>query len=140
MFYVHLPADSPYRSALSEAVLRLQEQGVLTSLKRKWWKEKRGGGACSVSIWSYSFQCRLFRPRFRPSRLSSGCNGVTDIFSHIHYLFLFGQHLLLPFPHPEHDGGGRSTCARASKRWWRLRTAHCWLRRRPVRQLLRDAM
>ncbi|EDS27909.1 ionotropic glutamate receptor subunit ia [Culex quinquefasciatus] len=39
--------DSPYRSALSEAVLRLQEQGVLTSLKRKWWKEKRGGGACS---------------------------------------------------------------------------------------------
>ncbi|XP_065092480.1 glutamate receptor ionotropic, kainate 2 isoform X2 [Ochlerotatus camptorhynchus] len=39
--------NSPYRSALSEAVLRLQEQGVLTSLKRKWWKEKRGGGACS---------------------------------------------------------------------------------------------
>lgn len=42
-------SDSPYRSALSEAVLRLQEQGVLTSLKRKWWMEKRGGGACSVS-------------------------------------------------------------------------------------------
>uniref|UniRef100_A0A1S4G9X1 Uncharacterized protein n=1 Tax=Anopheles gambiae TaxID=7165 RepID=A0A1S4G9X1_ANOGA len=41
--------NSPYRSALSEAVLRLQEQGVLTSLKRKWWKEKRGGGACSQS-------------------------------------------------------------------------------------------
>uniref|UniRef100_A0A182HTL3 Ionotropic glutamate receptor C-terminal domain-containing protein n=1 Tax=Anopheles arabiensis TaxID=7173 RepID=A0A182HTL3_ANOAR len=41
--------NSPYRSALSEAVLRLQEQGVLTSLKRKWWKEKRGGGACEQS-------------------------------------------------------------------------------------------
>uniref|UniRef100_A0A903WSY6 Uncharacterized protein n=1 Tax=Anopheles gambiae TaxID=7165 RepID=A0A903WSY6_ANOGA len=42
--------NSPYRSALSEAVLRLQEQGVLTSLKRKWWKEKRGGGACSNTM------------------------------------------------------------------------------------------
>ncbi|XP_055535887.1 glutamate receptor ionotropic, kainate 2-like isoform X2 [Wyeomyia smithii] len=41
--------NSAYRSALSEAVLRLQEQGVLTSLKRKWWKEKRGGGACAQS-------------------------------------------------------------------------------------------
>lgn len=40
--------DSPYRHYLSEAVLRLQEQGKLTALKIKWWKEKRGGGACSV--------------------------------------------------------------------------------------------
>lgn len=30
-------------------MLRLQEQGKLTALKIKWWKEKRGGGACSVS-------------------------------------------------------------------------------------------
>ncbi|XP_055535893.1 glutamate receptor ionotropic, kainate 2-like isoform X3 [Wyeomyia smithii] len=42
--------NSAYRSALSEAVLRLQEQGVLTSLKRKWWKEKRGGGACANAM------------------------------------------------------------------------------------------
>jgi glutamate receptor, ionotropic, invertebrate len=42
-------SDSPYRNALSEAVLRLQEQGKLTKLKTKWWKEKKGGGACSVS-------------------------------------------------------------------------------------------
>lgn len=41
--------DSTYRSALSEGVLRLQEQGKLTAMKTKWWKEKRGGGACSVS-------------------------------------------------------------------------------------------
>lgn len=41
--------NSPYRSSLSEAVLRLQEQGKLTAMKTKWWKEKRGGGACSVS-------------------------------------------------------------------------------------------
>lgn len=40
---------SPYRSALSEAVLRLQEQGKLTAMKRKWWKEKRGGGKCTTT-------------------------------------------------------------------------------------------
>lgn len=43
-----LRLDSNYRSALSEGVLRLQEQGKLTALKIKWWKEKKGGGACSV--------------------------------------------------------------------------------------------
>ncbi|XP_017466908.1 PREDICTED: glutamate receptor ionotropic, kainate 2 isoform X2 [Rhagoletis zephyria] len=37
----------PYRDILSQAVLELQEQGVLTKMKTKWWKEKRGGGACS---------------------------------------------------------------------------------------------
>ncbi|GAB0095911.1 Ionotropic glutamate receptor [Sergentomyia squamirostris] len=38
--------NSPYRNALSEAVLKLQEQGKLSTLKIKWWQEKRGGGAC----------------------------------------------------------------------------------------------
>ena len=42
--------DSSYRQPLSEAVLKLQEQGKLTQMKNKWWKEKRGGGACAVSI------------------------------------------------------------------------------------------
>ncbi|XP_067617877.1 glutamate receptor ionotropic, kainate 2 isoform X2 [Eurosta solidaginis] len=37
----------PYRDILSQAVLELQEQGVLSKMKTKWWKEKRGGGACS---------------------------------------------------------------------------------------------
>ncbi|KAH8323007.1 hypothetical protein KR074_002938, partial [Drosophila pseudoananassae] len=37
----------PYRDTLSQAVLEMQEQGVLTKMKTKWWKEKRGGGACS---------------------------------------------------------------------------------------------
>ncbi|XP_032596034.1 glutamate receptor ionotropic, kainate 2 isoform X2 [Drosophila grimshawi] len=40
----------PYRNVLSQAILELQEQGVLTKMKTKWWKEKRGGGACSVSL------------------------------------------------------------------------------------------
>lgn len=42
--------DFPYRNLLSQAVLELQEQGVLTKMKTKWWQEKRGGGACAVSF------------------------------------------------------------------------------------------
>lgn len=41
-------SDSYYRNVLSSNVLSLQEKGVLTQLKKKWWKEKRGGGACQV--------------------------------------------------------------------------------------------
>ncbi|XP_073815886.1 glutamate ionotropic receptor kainate isoform X2 [Musca autumnalis] len=37
----------PYRNILSQAVLELQEQGVLAKMKTKWWQEKRGGGACA---------------------------------------------------------------------------------------------
>lgn len=36
---------SPYRMLLSRAVLRLQQDGVLTKLKELWWKTK-GGGKC----------------------------------------------------------------------------------------------
>lgn len=39
--------EYPYRKALSEAVLQLQEQGKLSEMKTRWWKEKNGGGACS---------------------------------------------------------------------------------------------
>ncbi|XP_032790934.2 glutamate receptor ionotropic, kainate 2 [Daphnia magna] len=37
---------SPYRAAISQAVLKLQETNRLLILKSRWWKEKRGGGAC----------------------------------------------------------------------------------------------
>jgi ionotropic kainate glutamate receptor 2 len=42
--------DSPYRTAISGAVLKLQEEGKLHILKTRWWKEKRGGGSCRVSF------------------------------------------------------------------------------------------
>lgn len=42
--------DSPYRHALITSLLTLQENGKLTQLKKKWWKEKRGGGACEVCL------------------------------------------------------------------------------------------
>ena len=41
--------DSPYRTAISGAILKLQEEGKLHTLKTRWWKEKRGGGSCKVS-------------------------------------------------------------------------------------------
>lgn len=47
--------DSPYRQPLSESVLQLQEGGKLTRMKNKWWKEKRGGGACPVSNTTFIF-------------------------------------------------------------------------------------
>ncbi|TRY61678.1 hypothetical protein TCAL_07990 [Tigriopus californicus] len=37
---------SPYKSLIDSAILELQEESVLFKLKTKWWKQKRGGGAC----------------------------------------------------------------------------------------------
>ena len=39
---------TPYKALLDQAILKLMEQGVLHKLKVKWWKQKRGGGACQV--------------------------------------------------------------------------------------------
>lgn len=49
----------PYRAALSQAVLKLQETNRLKILKNRWWKEKRGGGACKVSL-QFSLQLTLY--------------------------------------------------------------------------------
>lgn len=40
--------DAPYRGAINQAVLKLQQEGKLNILKDKWWKEMHGGGACDV--------------------------------------------------------------------------------------------
>lgn len=45
--------DASYRNVLSANILSLQEKGKLTALKDKWWKEKRGGGACQVGVLFY---------------------------------------------------------------------------------------
>ncbi|KRT86242.1 hypothetical protein AMK59_1339, partial [Oryctes borbonicus] len=39
--------DSPYRTAINEAILRLQESGTLRILKERWWKQMHGGGQCN---------------------------------------------------------------------------------------------
>ena len=46
---LNLFLGSPYRMPISSAILKLQESGRLHVLKRRWWKEKRGGGQCPVS-------------------------------------------------------------------------------------------
>lgn len=48
IYLLLLSSDSPYRTAISGAVLKLQEEGKLHILKTRWWKEKRGGGSCRV--------------------------------------------------------------------------------------------
>lgn len=37
----------PYRTLLSQAILQLQENGMLHVLKNRWWKERHGVGTCS---------------------------------------------------------------------------------------------
>uniref|UniRef100_A0A6P7GIM5 Glutamate receptor ionotropic, kainate 3-like isoform X2 n=1 Tax=Diabrotica virgifera virgifera TaxID=50390 RepID=A0A6P7GIM5_DIAVI len=44
---IAMKRQSPYRNDISTAILQLKERGVLTGLKIKWWKEKRGGGKCT---------------------------------------------------------------------------------------------
>ncbi|XP_058063457.1 glutamate receptor ionotropic, kainate 2-like [Anopheles bellator] len=43
---IAMPVNSPYRTAISGAVLKMQEEGKLHQLKTRWWKEMHGGGRC----------------------------------------------------------------------------------------------
>ena len=45
--------DSPFYEPINSALLQLQEDGVLAKLKRKWWYQKNGGGACSDMVSLY---------------------------------------------------------------------------------------
>jgi len=47
---IGLPKNSPYYDQINRAVLQLKENGKLERLKRKWWLQKRGGGACAHSV------------------------------------------------------------------------------------------
>ncbi|XP_072764014.1 glutamate receptor ionotropic, kainate 2 [Anoplolepis gracilipes] len=42
---IALPRNSPYRTPINAAILKLGEKGLLQRLKTRWWKE-RGGGLC----------------------------------------------------------------------------------------------
>lgn len=39
------PPDSPYRTPISNAIVVLQDRGILYELKKRWWVDK-GGGLC----------------------------------------------------------------------------------------------
>ncbi|KAL0117227.1 hypothetical protein PUN28_010223 [Cardiocondyla obscurior] len=43
---IAMKKDSYYRTYLTQAILQLQQSGVLNELQTKWWKQKRGGNAC----------------------------------------------------------------------------------------------
>ncbi|CAG9788011.1 unnamed protein product [Diatraea saccharalis] len=43
---IAMKKNSTYRHEMNLALLNLQEAGVLREMKRKWWNEKHGGGAC----------------------------------------------------------------------------------------------
>jgi ionotropic glutamate receptor len=60
--------DCPYRTAINDAILALQENGQLNDLKNKWWREVRRGSACVVILANiqqvrqfYHFHCRLLK-------------------------------------------------------------------------------
>lgn len=44
---------SPLRSAISSAIIKLNEERKISQLKEKWWKKERGGGACQVCDHSF---------------------------------------------------------------------------------------
>lgn len=76
--------DSPYRTAMNGAVLKLQEEGKLHILKTRWWKEKRGGGSCRVCKIHFvhirfgfiSFFCLLFRRMTHQNQAQQQMNWV----------------------------------------------------------------
>ncbi|KAF4517319.1 hypothetical protein B566_EDAN007271 [Ephemera danica] len=45
-----MPKNSPFRSAINSAILKLQETSKLASLKTLWWSSKRGGGMCATPL------------------------------------------------------------------------------------------
>ncbi|KAK3909445.1 Glutamate receptor ionotropic, kainate 2 [Frankliniella fusca] len=46
---IAMAKNAQFRSALSAGVLSMQETGRMMEMKDKWWKNKRGGGACIES-------------------------------------------------------------------------------------------
>lgn len=52
-----LKQGSPYREPINVALLELQEDGFLQKIETKWFKQKRGGGACTTTTsdsWNYN--------------------------------------------------------------------------------------
>ncbi|XP_056641962.1 glutamate receptor ionotropic, kainate 2-like isoform X1 [Diorhabda sublineata] len=39
-FGIAMPTDAPYRGAINRAILKLQEEGTIADIKRKWWIER----------------------------------------------------------------------------------------------------
>ncbi|ERL88363.1 hypothetical protein D910_05750, partial [Dendroctonus ponderosae] len=44
---IAMTANFQHRKLFNEAILKMQEMGVLHRLKNKWWRERNGGGKCT---------------------------------------------------------------------------------------------
>lgn len=71
--------DFKYSAQFNEGMLQLQEMGVLAGLQKKWWKERKGGGACSVGLFlSIMFHflslSKYFNLNTQQKNLIKGCN------------------------------------------------------------------
>lgn len=71
--YFLLPG-SPYREALSQALLQLQDRTILEMLKNKWWTQERGGGQCksrkvrkSTIFWEETMRKSSAQKGFHPT-------------------------------------------------------------------------
>lgn len=69
LFYLSFRLGSPFRAALSQAVLKMQETNRLLILKKKWWAEMRGGGACKVRIKQHCYVKKERRPQYLVSEI-----------------------------------------------------------------------
>ncbi|XP_028155734.1 glutamate receptor ionotropic, kainate 2-like isoform X1 [Diabrotica virgifera virgifera] len=47
---IAMPFNAPYRKSINAAILKMQEMGILHTLKTKWWKEMNGGGQCTKEL------------------------------------------------------------------------------------------
>ncbi|XP_066147480.1 glutamate receptor ionotropic, kainate 2-like [Euwallacea fornicatus] len=45
---IAMASNFQYRKSFNEAILKLQEMGILHRLKNKWWTEMNGGGQCTT--------------------------------------------------------------------------------------------
>ncbi|KAJ8970837.1 hypothetical protein NQ317_000711 [Molorchus minor] len=71
---IAMPPNSPFRTAISGAILKLQEEGRLRILKTRWWKEKRGGGKCRYYENEMSLLNLLFDVQDETTKASSTAN------------------------------------------------------------------
>jgi hypothetical protein len=56
---------TPFKPLLDQAILKLMEGGTLHRLRVKWWKQKRGGGACDAKVRFIRTKCVNFISAFQ---------------------------------------------------------------------------
>ena len=50
MFLIISFSGSSLRGLISNAIIKLNEDGYISNLKDRWWKKELGGGTCAVGF------------------------------------------------------------------------------------------